>query len=294
MRGVQGQRTAGCPQAGGGACPPASKSAMRKNRREERKQPVASARNSEPPGDREAGNPIDPDMGIDVEGQGSLDWDHTDTPAEMRGKIGEEAQTGKDQANLNHARQAQDLFLHTLAERGCGVGVIAEPYSIPNSPNWAGSADGSVAITWRRTGQRHVPWTKAKEGEGWVIVECGTLSIMGVYLRPSLSRAEVEERLDEMESELRGVLPGPILVAGDFNVKSADWGSRRPDAKGAVIAAWAARLGLRLENRGNASTCVRAQGESIVDLAWTSPKAARWMEGWRVVEEVETLGSPLH
>lgn len=35
------------------------------------------------------------------------------------------------QANLNHARRAQDLFLHTMAERGCGLGVVAEPYAPP-------------------------------------------------------------------------------------------------------------------------------------------------------------------
>lgn len=42
------------------------------------------------------------------------------------------------QANLNHACQAQDLFLHTLAERGCGLGIAAEPYRPPpgGAPNW--------------------------------------------------------------------------------------------------------------------------------------------------------------
>jgi len=35
------------------------------------------------------------------------------------------------QANLNHARHAQDLCLHTMAERGCGLGVVAEPYAVP-------------------------------------------------------------------------------------------------------------------------------------------------------------------
>jgi len=33
------------------------------------------------------------------------------------------------QANLNHARRAQDLFLHTMAERGCWLGVASEPYA---------------------------------------------------------------------------------------------------------------------------------------------------------------------
>ncbi|XP_011884028.1 PREDICTED: uncharacterized protein LOC105571163 [Vollenhovia emeryi] len=159
------------------------------------------------------------------------------------------------QANLNHACQAQDLFLHSLAERGCGLGIVAEPYRVPKNPCWAGSTDGSAAIVWRRTGERSPPFSKLKAGEGWVAVEWGPLTVIGVYIRPSLSRAEVEDRLQELEDVVREYLPGPVLVAGDFNAKSALWGSRRPDAKGAEVEAWAARLGLHLENVGAVSTC---------------------------------------
>lgn len=56
------------------------------------------------------------------------------------------------QANLNHARQAQDLFIHTLAERDCGLGIMAEPYQVPSGhPCWAVDSTGLVAITWRVT-----------------------------------------------------------------------------------------------------------------------------------------------
>jgi len=51
------------------------------------------------------------------------------------------------QANLNHARRAQDLFCHGLDERGIGLGIVAEPYRIPEKNlNWAGDEDGSAAI----------------------------------------------------------------------------------------------------------------------------------------------------
>ncbi|XP_011858169.1 PREDICTED: uncharacterized protein LOC105555737 [Vollenhovia emeryi] len=269
-------------KAGGNACPPVSKRAIKRRKQEERRLAVPTQ---------------EPRSLMEVEKgkEGSLEWDHSETP-----RLGGSRRDGAFtrlralQANLNHARQAQDLFLHTLAERGCGVGIVAEPYNVPNSPNWAVSADGSAAITWRRTGPRHIPWTKVSEGEGWVLVDCDALLIMSVYLRPSLSRAEVEDRLDRMEGEIRRVLPRPILVAGDFNAKSADWGSRRPDTRGTEVADWAARLGLKLENHGGVSTCVRVQGESVIDLTWTSPAAAAWTESWRVLEEVETLSDHLY
>ncbi|XP_011858938.1 PREDICTED: uncharacterized protein LOC105556455 [Vollenhovia emeryi] len=284
-------------KAGGAACPPKSKRAAKKERREARQQPATQTQgprsHKADQAEAAAVNLIDRSMDVEVEDgkTESLDWDHLDTPAGLMG--GNRAHGTQSQADLAVRIEAQDLFLHTLAERGCGIGVIAEPYNVPKNPNWAGSLDGSVAITWRRTGQRQVPWSKVSEGEGWILVDCDTILIMGVYLRPSLTRMELEDRLDRMERELRSFLPRPILVAGDFNAKSADWGSRRPDVKGAEVVAWAARLGLKLENRGSASTCVRPQGESIVDLTWTSPAAANWVENWRVMEEAETLSDHL-
>lgn len=54
------------------------------------------------------------------------------------------------QANLNHVRLAQDMFLHTMAKRGLGLGIAAESYKIPpNHPCWAGDKIGSVAIHWQ-------------------------------------------------------------------------------------------------------------------------------------------------
>jgi len=49
---------------------------------------------------------------------------------------------------------------------------------------------------------------------------------------------------------------------------------------------WAASLGLILQNRGTVSTCVRPQEESIVDLTWAIPPAARMVTNWRVVTGV--------
>lgn len=39
------------------------------------------------------------------------------------------------QSNLNHSAGAQDLFLQTLAENDCEIGIAAKPYRVPiNSP----------------------------------------------------------------------------------------------------------------------------------------------------------------
>lgn len=54
------------------------------------------------------------------------------------------------QRNLNRSREAQDLFLHHLAEGGYTVGIATEPNHVQaNHSSWAGVLGDSVAITWQ-------------------------------------------------------------------------------------------------------------------------------------------------
>lgn len=74
------------------------------------------------------------------------------------------------QANLNHARQAQDLFPHVLAEHDFGLGIAAEPYMIPqNYPCWMGDLTGTVAITWREA-TNSSPCNPVRMGKQFVAV----------------------------------------------------------------------------------------------------------------------------
>ncbi|OWR48346.1 reverse transcrpitase [Danaus plexippus plexippus] len=52
---------------------------------------------------------------------------------------------------------------------------------------------------------------------------------------------------------------------------------------------WMASTDLVPSNRGSVSTCVRQQGESIVDLTLVSSSAAHRIVNWRVQEDTETL-----
>lgn len=146
--------------------------------------------------------------------------------------------TGILQANLNHACQAQDLFLHSLAEHGCGLGVIAEPYRIPpGHPSWAASLCGRAAITWR-TAIDCPPCTLIKAGEGYVAVKWGLIVVISIYLTPRLDLTQFWRGLDEIGECIRGCVPNPVLVAGDFNAKSPLWGSPRQDPRGGVLETW--------------------------------------------------------
>lgn len=194
------------------------------------------------------------------------------------------------QINLNHARQAQELLHQTMAELGAGLAFIAEPYSVPqNHPHWHGSTDGTAACLWRCTGEDAASCTLLEAGEGYVAVKWGDITAISVYLSPNLRRAEFEARLDAVGRCLNAYSPAPCIVAGDFNAKSSLWGSTRSNLRGNILEEWAGPLGLCCLNVGSDSTCIRAQGESIVDLTWASPSVARRVGKWKVHTKRETL-----
>jgi len=140
-------------------------------------------------------------------------------------------------------------------------------------------------ITWRQTADP-LPCTPKRAGTGFVVAKWGDIVVVRVYIPPGRGRTFFENRLDLIGGAIREHAPSSIIVAGDFNAHSRAWGSRRTDLRGGILEGWAASLGLHLLNEGTASTCVRPQGESVVDLTWaTAPAAARVVK-WQVVGEL--------
>lgn len=193
------------------------------------------------------------------------------------------------QSNINHAKAAQDLFLHTLAERGCTLGIVAEPYRIPEEhPSWVGDNTGTIAITWRWWDGAPICSFLTK-GNHFVAVRWGSFSVVGVYLPPSEPIARYEERLEDIASCIRSLGKSPIIIGGDFNAWNETWGSRFTNPRGAILEDWASSLGLQLLNKGGEATCVRPQGTSVVDLTWATTSAAAMLMDWRVLIDVEHL-----
>lgn len=184
--------------------------------------------------------------------------------------------------------------MHYMDEHDISLAVIAEPYRVPpRNPQWAESTDGRMAVTWRRT-RTPLPCTRVAAGDGFVMVRWGKMLVMGVYLSPRLRLLEVEEHLDRMTRCIGALEPAPIIVCGDFNAHSEVWGSRRNNARGRLVLEWADSLGLILQNQGVESTCVRPQGESIVDLTWATSGASRGIRSWKVLSGEETLSDHVH
>ncbi|CAK1598874.1 unnamed protein product [Parnassius mnemosyne] len=183
--------------------------------------------------------------------------------------------------------------MQTIAEWRVALAVVAEPYAVPDHPRWFGDESGSVAIYWSG-GEGAPPCALLRRGQGFVAVQWGPLAIVGCYVSPNRSLADYEAYLDEVANCIRECQPRPLIALGDFNAHTRAWGNSRDDPKGETVMVWAAGLDLRLMNQGSVSTCVRWQGESIVDLTWATPPAMQMLSGWRVAEEVVTLSDHRH
>ncbi|XP_072934987.1 uncharacterized protein [Epargyreus clarus] len=206
-----------------------------------------------------------------------------------RGNGGDEtAGTAASSGNLNHCRGAQDLLQQCLVDCSVSLAVMAEPYRVPEHPRWVGDDAQSVAV------YLDPPCSRLHSERGIVAVEWGPLVVLGCYVSPNCTLGAFETFLDRVANCVRSCLPRPVLVMGDFNAHSRVWGNRRDSPRGEAMLEWAAGLDLRLLNRGSVSTCVRWQGESVVDLSWATLSAERLITGWRVADELVTLSDHRH
>ncbi|KAL7732701.1 hypothetical protein ACLKA6_005853 [Drosophila palustris] len=93
------------------------------------------------------------------------------------------------------------------------------------------------------------------------------------YLPPRVPIQEFKAALDDVVGDAQG--KSPILIAGDFNAWCTDWGSKRNNQRGLILADAFAHLNVCLLNNGSQSTFSMAGRESIIDLTFASPALAR-------------------
>lgn len=99
------------------------------------------------------------------------------------------------------------------------------------------------------------PLLAVREREaGFVVARWGEITPVRVYFFPNRALAGFETFLGTLEEAAGRSTPAPVLVMGDFNAKSAAWGSQVTNARGPALEDWAVALGVNVLNRGRAST----------------------------------------
>ncbi|KAG5886457.1 hypothetical protein JTB14_012869 [Gonioctena quinquepunctata] len=108
-----------------------------------------------------------------------------------------------------------------------------------------------------------------------------------VYLSPNITREDYRDKLENIMQKARRCQSEKI-IAGDFNAKSAEWGSPTTDARGTILMDWTSTPNLIVQNRGSKPTFVRRATGSFIDVTLASQKIAKSITNWRVLDD-ETL-----
>ncbi|TLM13194.1 hypothetical protein FEC36_18515, partial [Acinetobacter baumannii] len=169
------------------------------------------------------------------------------------------------------------------------LAVVAEPYRVPSSPDWAADLEGRVAIIRRCCVGAPPTFAVVERGRGFVAVLWAKVFILGVYFSPNRTLAEFEVFLSELSRVVGRSHSQRILVLGDLNAKSLAWGSSRTCPRGRAVEEWLVGSGLLILNRGAELTCVRRLGGSVVDVTFATPDVAYRVRGWAVMVGEETL-----
>lgn len=124
-------------------------------------------------------------------------------------------------------------------------------------------------------------------GDGFLWVDLTRIRVYSCYISPNVGMDCFEEFLEELEGSMQGIKKD-VIIMGDFNAKSPEWGAGKEDDRGEVLTTWAAAKGLVCQNTGTAPTWERGGSKSHIDITFTTERLSRQVTDWAVLEQ-ETL-----
>uniref|UniRef100_A0ABD2WJS0 Endonuclease/exonuclease/phosphatase domain-containing protein n=1 Tax=Trichogramma kaykai TaxID=54128 RepID=A0ABD2WJS0_9HYME len=131
--------------------------------------------------------------------------------------------------------------------------------------------------------------------------ELAEFFFFSVYAPPRLSHIEFSTLLVNITKEARG--KRPLVIAGDFNAWSTEWGCRATRPRANILLDSLALLDAVLLNADDVPTFNGRQGSSVVDLTFVceslAPRMLSWaVSGWythsdhqAIVFEIEDAGT---
>lgn len=171
-------------------------------------------------------------------------------------------------------------MLQTATQMKTDVLLISEQYNSLNKVNWYEDESKRAGIVVPEMGVTAYDTQQT----GFVWVELAGVRVYSCYFSPSVDLPVFDEELSNLEDSLE-TARGEILITGDFNAKSPEWGEHRLDTRGQMVCELLTRWHLKVANNGEKPTFVRNEAESILDLTLTTENMERCIGNWRVLDE---------
>lgn len=113
-------------------------------------------------------------------------------------------------------------------------------------------------------------------------MEINKLRVYSCYYSPNDSYDVFLKNLDDLEDSIRKT-KGQLLMAGDFNSKSPEWGLNKLGKRGVAVSELMERNGLIVQNQRQTYTFRRGDTGSVVDLTFTNNIK---LHEWIVLEDI--------
>ncbi len=186
---------------------------------------------------------------------------------------------------MQRAELADQLLPAIFREHEVDIMLISEQYRSYKEErrNFYEDELGTAAI-WVLKPQR-LPVTGQGCGRVYVWVKSQDITYFSCYHTPNISAEEHQTLLDELEDAIAQA-EGELLVGGDFNAKSEEWGDSEPDVRGRRLTDLIARQNLAILNSGTTTTFRRTGcRHTIIDVSLSSENHAANIKDWTVLEE---------
>ncbi|KAH8265925.1 hypothetical protein KR026_009514, partial [Drosophila bipectinata] len=109
--------------------------------------------------------------------------------------------------------------------------------------------------------------------EGFVRAKINGVTFYSCYAPPRWEISRYQRMLRSLVADARG--RSPVVIGGDFNAWSPEWGSRAPNERGTSLLEHFAALDVVLANRGQKLTYSKAGRGSIIDITFVSSALIR-------------------
>ncbi|XP_015436990.1 PREDICTED: uncharacterized protein LOC107192286 [Dufourea novaeangliae] len=179
---------------------------------------------------------------------------------------------------------AQDLMTRVTDEEEIDAVIISEPYK--NMDNWFKDKAG-MAVIWitDKGGNKTKSIKLIERGDGYVAVEMDKTVFLSCYISPNIKLDEFTEKLEGIEKTITGNRKKKVIIAGDLNSKSTDWGSARTDQRGLRVLDLCAKLNLiTVKNTGLNHTFERNGSTSMIDIVILDSKTYKTLQSSTILD----------
>lgn len=191
------------------------------------------------------------------------------------------------QINVGVCGEAHDFMEATAKELQVDVVIVSEQLrNKPEEEGWYSDLEDKAAVAVYNPGLS-IFEIGPKDNRGFRWIEVGGIRVYSCYWSPNTDFASFENFLDRLETSIRSS-ESPVLVAGDFNAKSPEWGDHREDQKGRLLADWLASLNLSVCNQGDKPTFSRVHetgvSRSHIDITLVTESLNHTVCDWKVLD----------